>query len=337
MTVGVGVIGTGNIGTAHARNLAFAVSGSQVSAVFDTNATRMAEVAGELGAIAVSSVDELINHRDVDAVVIASPDHLHAEQAIACLAAGKPTMCEKPLAPSIEEAITVLDAEVALGRRLITMGFMRRFDPGYVNLKEQLGSGTVGEALIVHCVHRNRSIGPEQTSATLLTNSVVHEMDINRWLLDEEYVSAFVMNGRPSPRAAPGVQDPQLVFLHTASGVIVEVESFGNAQFGYEVACEVVASEGTLRLGDGSFITSSSRGRHGKAIPGQWLGRFGEAYRLEMQAWIDSIRAVGGAGITTGPSVWDGYAATAAANACIAAQASGQQVPITLIAKPALY
>lgn len=162
MTVSVGVIGTGNIGTAHARNLAFVVSGSQVSAVFNTNATRMAEVAGEIGAIAVSSVDELINH--LDAAVTASPDHLHAQQSIACLAAGKPTMCEKPLAPSIEEAITVLNAEVTLGKRVITMGFVHRFDAGYVDLKEQLGSGTVGMAGSSTACTAIGALGPRSTS-----------------------------------------------------------------------------------------------------------------------------------------------------------------------------
>jgi myo-inositol 2-dehydrogenase/D-chiro-inositol 1-dehydrogenase len=337
MSIGVGVIGTGNIGTAHARNLAFAVSGAHVSLVFDVDVERSALVAAQLGAVVAASVEELINHPSVDAIVIASPDHLHAQQALDCLIAGKATMCEKPLAPAVDDALAVMDAEVALGRRLITMGFMRRFDPGYVALKSELDSGRLGEPLIVHCVHRNQSVGQDHTSVMSLTNSVVHEMDINRWLLGEEYVSAFVMTGKASPHAGAAVKDPQLVFLTTTSGVIVEVESFVNAQFGYEVACEVVASEGTVRLGDGGYLTSSTKGQHGTAVPEQWLGRFGEAYRLEMQAWIDSIREAKGGSITSGPSAWDGYAATAVAGACISAQASGECVPISLVDRPGLY
>lgn len=333
MTIRIGVIGVGNIGTAHAHNLEFTVSGAQVSVVYDYDTSRAARVAAEIDAIAVDSVAELIAHPDVDAIVIASPDGMHAEQALACLAAGKPTLCEKPLAPVLADALAVMDAEVELGHRLITMGFMRRFDPGYVQLKAELDSGVVGLPLVLHCIHRNESVSQEQTSAMSLTNSAVHEIDINRWLLGEEYVSAQIITGRPTPLGGPGLKDPLLVFLRTASGVIVEIESFVNAQYGYEVRCEVVASEGTLELGDGSFITSARAGHLGKAIPEQWLGRFGEAYRMEMQAWVDSIRA----GAPTGPSVWDGYAATAVANACVAALDTDAPVPISLIPKPALY
>ncbi len=135
MTIRVGVIGTGNIGTAHALSLAREVSGSSVVAVFDVAADRAQGLAIDIDARALPSAQAVIEDDDVDAVVIASPDDLHAEQALACLAVGKPVMLEKPLAPTLSAAQQVLDAEVALGRRLIMLGFMRRFDPGYVALK----------------------------------------------------------------------------------------------------------------------------------------------------------------------------------------------------------
>jgi myo-inositol 2-dehydrogenase/D-chiro-inositol 1-dehydrogenase len=155
MTIRVGVIGTGNIGTAHAVSLAREVSGSTVTAVFDVAAERAESLAADIGARALPSAEAIIDDDSVDAVVIASPDDLHAEQALACLVAGKPMMLEKPLAPTLEEAQRVMDAEVAAGKRLIMLGFMRRFDPGYVALKSDLDAGRVGEALVVHNIHRN--------------------------------------------------------------------------------------------------------------------------------------------------------------------------------------
>ena len=110
MTIRVGVIGTGNIGTSHARDLASRVAGSRVTALYDFNGTRAAELAAELGAVALLSYEAVIASDDVDAVLIASPDHVHAEQALACLAAGKPTLCEKPLAPTEEDARAVMEA-----------------------------------------------------------------------------------------------------------------------------------------------------------------------------------------------------------------------------------
>ncbi|MCP4892407.1 MAG: Gfo/Idh/MocA family oxidoreductase, partial [Actinomycetales bacterium] len=141
MVIRVGVIGTGNIGTAHAVSLAREVSGSTVTAVFDVAAERAQGVAADLGARSLPSAQAVIEDESVDAVVIASPDDLHAEHALACLAAGKPMMLEKPLASTLEDAQRVVDAEVARGERLIMLGFMRRFDPGYVALKASLASG----------------------------------------------------------------------------------------------------------------------------------------------------------------------------------------------------
>lgn len=333
MNLRVGVIGTGNIGTAHALSLQNEVSGAEVTVVFDANAERAAEVATQLGARSATSVEELINAADVDAVVIASPDELHAEQALVCLAAGKPMLLEKPLAPTIADAQTVMDAEVALGKRLITMGFMRRFDPGYLQLKEQLDSGNVGEALIVRNLHRNQSAPYGLQSERTMYNMVIHEIDIHRWMLNEEYATVQVIKGRPGPDTPPGEFDPMIVIFTTDNGTIVEVEAFVNAHYGYEVACWIIGSRGMLEMGDGSFITRTATYLRGQDIPELWLGRFADAYRREMQAWVDAVRA----GTTTGASTWDGFAATVGAQAAAKAIRSGKTEPVELPARPALY
>ena len=333
MNLRVGVIGTGNIGTAHALSLQNEVSGAEVTVVFDANIERAAEVAAQLGARVAASVEELINAADVDAVVIASPDELHAEQALVCLAAGKPMLLEKPLAPTIADALTVMDAEVAGGKRLITMGFMRRFDPGYLQLKEQLDSGKVGEALIVRNLHRNQSAPYGLQSERTMYNMVIHEIDIHRWMLNEEYATVQVIKGRPGPDTPPGEFDPMIVIFTTDNGTIVEVEAFVNAHYGYEVSCSVVGSRGMLEMGDGAFITRRATYLRGQDIPELWLGRFADAYRREMQAWVDAVRA----GTTTGASTWDGFAATVGAQAAAKAIRSGKTEPVELPARPALY
>jgi myo-inositol 2-dehydrogenase/D-chiro-inositol 1-dehydrogenase len=334
MTVRVGVIGAGNIGTSHARDLTHGVSGSVVSMVYDADGQRSASIAAELGARAASSATDLIGSADVDAVLIASPDDFHPEHALACLAAGKPTLCEKPLAPVESDARAVVDAEVALGRRLIMMGFMRRFDPGYVQLKAELSPAGIGEALIVHNIHGNLSAPYGLASERTLTNMVIHEFDIDRWLLDEEYASVTVLTGRSGPLTPEGEHDPLLVILQTVSGVIVEIEAFVNNQVGYEVVCRVLGSQGQAVMGDGSFITRSKAGSRGTDVPELWLGRFADAYRLQLQSWID---AVSGGGPLPGASAWDGYVATVVANRAIESLRSGSRVQIDLPDRPALY
>jgi myo-inositol 2-dehydrogenase/D-chiro-inositol 1-dehydrogenase len=330
----VGVIGTGNIGTSHALSLHGEVSGATVVGVYDVDADRADAVAQEVQADVYPSAEDLIRAAEVDAVVIASPDDLHAEQALTCLAAGKPMLLEKPLAPTVADARRVLDAEVSLGRRLITLGFMRRFDPGYVQLKEQITTGEVGEVLIVHNVHRNASAPYGLLSDRTMYNMVIHEFDISRWLIDEEFVAVQVIKGRPGPQTPPGQFDPMIVMLTSANGTLVDIEAFVNAHYGYEVTCQVVGSLGVLDMSDGSFITRTARNMRGQAIPDLWLGRFAEAYRAELQAWVNATRGVSG---PVGASAWDGFAATAMAEAAASSITSGTRESIDLPARPALY
>jgi myo-inositol 2-dehydrogenase/D-chiro-inositol 1-dehydrogenase len=330
----VGVIGTGNIGTSHALSLHGEVSGATVVGVYDVDADRADAVAQEVQADVYANAEDLIRAAEVDAVVIASPDDLHAEQALTCLAAGKPMLLEKPLAPTVSDARRVLDAEVSLGRRLITLGFMRRFDPGYVQLKEQITTGEVGEVLIVHNVHRNASAPYGLLSDRTMYNMVIHEFDISRWLIDEEFVAVQVIKGRPGPQTPPGQFDPMIVMLTSANGTLVDIEAFVNAHYGYEVTCQVVGSLGVLDMSDGSFITRTARNMRGQAIPDLWLGRFAEAYRAELQAWVNATRGVSG---PVGGSAWDGFAATAMAEAAANSITSGTRESIDLPARPALY
>jgi myo-inositol 2-dehydrogenase/D-chiro-inositol 1-dehydrogenase len=327
-TLRIGVIGTGNIGTSHARSLAREVSGAQVAWLYDADRARAIALGDELGANVAPNVEQLI--ASSDAVVIASPDALHAEQALICLDAQRPTLCEKPLAPTVAAARSVVDAEVDLGQRLISLGFMRRFDPGYIALKESMSS--VGRALIVHNAHRNSFAPYGLTTAGTLTNSAIHEIDINRWLLDDDYATVQVVAGRPGPRTPDGELDPILMLLTTRGGVLVEVEAFVNAAYGYEVRCEVVGSEGTVEMGDGAFLTRRAERSVGHDLPELWLGRFEDAYRRQLQAWVDATHA----GRTSGATAWDGLLATITANAAVDSITEGPQ-SIDLPPRPALY
>lgn len=333
MVLGIGIIGTGNIGHDHIRRIASSVAGARVSAVFDVATVRAQQVASEVGARAVAGVSTLTTDDEVDAVVIASPGPLHPEQTLACLAAGKPVLCEKPLGTTVEDCVRVVEAEVSLGRRLVQVGFMRRYDHGYRQVKRVLDAGDVGEALMVHSVHRNPEVPDSFTSDMSLTDSVVHEMDVTRWLLGEEVVAVTVVAGRRSPLVGTQLQDPQLVLMETASGVLVDVESFVSCRYGYDVRCEVVGSTGTVSLDTPSFGAVTSDGTRGNEVPADWHERFGDAYRTELQGWVDSIAA----GQVTGPSSWDGYAATAIAVAAVEAQTSRQRTEVKLVDKPALY
>ena len=166
----VGVIGAGLMGAIHARLL-----GSALVAVADPRPDVAADYADGL---------ELIAAPDVEAVVVASPVPTHEPFVLACLEAGKPVLCEKPLAADAAAALRIAEADTA---GLVTVGFMRRFDPAYVDLKARLAA--VGRPLLVHCVHRNPSVPAYFDAPMMLTDSVAHEIDVTRWLLGQEIVA----------------------------------------------------------------------------------------------------------------------------------------------------
>jgi len=332
--VRVGVIGAGSIGTTHALNLAGRVSGSVVTVVVDPEPQRAAHLAQLVGARSADSPSELIGASDVDAVLIASPDDVHAEQALAVLGSGLPVLVEKPLAPGLDDALAVMAAEVAGGRRLVTVGFMRRFDPGFERLKAQLDGGLVGEPLLVHCCHRNVRAAYGLRSDRTMTNMVIHDIDTARWLLGDDIASVQVIRPRPAPDTPAGQCDPLLVLLRTTRDVVVSVEAFAQATYGYEVTCHVTAARGLLDLVGTSDPTRTQAGRRGHDIPEDWTERFADAYRRELQAWIDSVH---GRTSPSGASAWDGVAATATAAAAVRALTAPGWVSVDLPARPALY
>jgi myo-inositol 2-dehydrogenase / D-chiro-inositol 1-dehydrogenase len=333
MTLGIGVVGTGMMGRYHVERLAGSVPDAEVVAVSDVFVEGAEQVAEQVGARAYSDGHELIADDRVQAVLIASPGFTHEEFTLACLATDKPVLCEKPLAPTIDACLRVLEAEAAKPRRLVQVGFMRRYDDGFRALKEAADSGRVGRPLLLHCRHRNAQIPPGFTSDMMITDSVVHDIDVTRWLLGQEIAAATVFKARPSSLAPEGLQDPQMVMLETSDGVLVDVESFVTCQFGYDIRYELVGESGTLALGEHAGVQVRAEGGHHGPIPADYRERFGAAYQNELQEWVSGVLR----GEVTGPSAWDGYATTAVAEVAVESLTKGGRVAVELVERPALY
>jgi myo-inositol 2-dehydrogenase/D-chiro-inositol 1-dehydrogenase len=331
----VAVLGVGMMGADHVARLYSRISGAQVVAVSDAFAEKAREVAATVpGCRVIDDPLDAIADPDVDAVVIATPGQFHEEQVLACIDRGIPVLCEKPMTMDADSSLAVVRAEneyaARTGRRLVQVGFMRRFDPEYAQLRTLIASGEIGDALVVHCVHRNAAVPPHFTSEMMITDSVVHEVDVARFLLDEEIAAVTVLRPKATRHALPGQSDPLLVTFEMASGRIVDVECFVSTGVAYEVRTEVVAEDGSAMIGlDAGLVRqigAPSGATRSTAIAPDFRQRFGRAYDIEFQRWVDAARR----GTIDGPGVWDGYAASAVATAGVEALRSGQRTEVRL-------
>jgi len=335
--VRVGVIGAGIMGADHVRTVQRSVSGASVVMIADIDLDRAKEAA-QAAPEAVTTRDwaDVIASPDVDAVVVASHDTTHADVTIASIAAGKPVMCEKPLAPTGAECERVVRAEeeflvATRAAPLVSVGFMRRFDPGYQEMKAAIAAGVCGVPLMIHCFSRGVRSVRGATTELSITNSAVHEFDVVPWLLGQPVVSASWHAPRVSAMAS-GQQDPQLMLLHTADGVLTTVESLMNARYGYDVRCEVIGDRGSVALSHGGHIVIDTERTRARSYPADWRMRFADAYRFELQEWID---AIGEGRPPTLASARDGMAAGIIADTVIASMKNGSRtVPVPSCSEP---
>ncbi|MBI1879439.1 MAG: Gfo/Idh/MocA family oxidoreductase [Chloroflexi bacterium] len=333
MMVHIGVIGTGGMGGRHIRNLAGQTPGAQVVAVMDIDRARAEAVASQCGAATVyTDAAALIADAAVEAVVITSPDPTHAELALACLAAGKPALCEKPLATTLADTEKVLRAELAGGRRLIQMGFMREYDPAHRAVKAMVERGEIGQSLMFRGTHSNLGLGQHRTTAEVIINSAIHDIHSARWLLNQEVAQVYVQ------RVAADETRPEtcrllLIQMTFKNGSLGLIEVNADSGYGYQVDVELTGDQGFARTAPGPAPVVRQAGKQFQTIASDWLERFEAAYIYEVQDWVHSLIA----GQPASPSVWDGYADMVVADACVQSAKNGQPQSVPKLERPALY
>jgi myo-inositol 2-dehydrogenase/D-chiro-inositol 1-dehydrogenase len=322
------------MGRAHVSRIENELAGGEIVAVADVNHEAATAVAEPLGARAYGSGAELIADPDVDAVLIATFGKVHAPDVVRAVEAGKYVLCEKPLATTAQDCLDILQAEQKTGKQLVTVGFMRRFDKGYNEMREVLTSGRLGYATLLHCRHRNPSVPENYTTRNMIDDTAIHEIDISRFLLGEEIAKVRVDTPRATSRRFEHLQDPLVLVAATESGVLIDDEVNVNIQFGYSIECELVLEAGTVRLGDQEHTDLRDESGNRNAICSSHIDRFHDAFNQEVQQWIRAVERDEHAGSTA----WDGYAATVVVDAAIESlENGGREIGVAMIEKPAFY
>ena len=302
-------------------------------------ATAASRVARGRGGASTGTRPDVVHDPGVDAVVVASSDATHEALVLACLEAGKPVLCEKPLAATRRaRACGWSAAEAALGRRLVQVGFMRRFDPGYAGAEGAPSTDGTHRRAAARCTASTatRACRRSYTSEMLVTNTGVHEIDVARWLLGEEIVAGQRAARRARRRPAGGrLRDPQIVVLETRRGRAGRRRGVRRPRSTATTsAARWSARPAPRRWRRRARSRSGAPGTRAPRCPIGFAARFDDAYRRELQAWVDGIAA----GRADGPSAWDGYAASAVAETCLASLADGGAPrAVDLAPRPELY
>jgi inositol 2-dehydrogenase len=295
--LGVGVVGVGRMGRRHAENLRSLVPEAKLVAVADVDLEAARRLADDLEIEHYyDSADALVEQKDINAVVIASPSRFHLSAVKTAAAAGKHILCEKPLDLTIEG----VDAAIAAARNakvLLQVGFMRRYDPAYAEAYNRIAAGEIGTPIIFRSIGRDREPPPlsfyKSGSGSLFLDSSIHEFDLARWLMKDEVAEVHAFGGTLAcPELAQfGELDAGIVNLRFSRGAIGNVESFRQSRYGYDIYTEVVGSKATLRIGylRQTALTVLSGEGVGHDVVDHFLVRFAEAYLNELRDFVRSV------------------------------------------------
>jgi scyllo-inositol 2-dehydrogenase (NAD+) len=337
------IVGAGRAGTVHARNAQDYAARAEVVAVVDADEAKRSALAVSLGEVAAhETLGEALDRTEFDAVVVSTPTFTHRDLVVAACEAGKYVFCEKPMALTLAECDEMIAAAEA-ARVTLQIGFMRRFQPEFVEARRRIESGEIGEPMVVKSLTRGPGLPPPwaweiDRSNGMLAEVNSHDFDCVRWLTgsDIERVYAETANRKGAERGvdAEDFYDNAVVSLRFAGGAIGTIDGTCPADYGYDARVEVVCSGGLLVVGDlrGQALIELRDRDTGTVTPSHrtWPDRFREAYRAEIRSFVDS--ALAGAPPAVGGA--DGRAAVAAVRAANRSWREGRPVEVASEERP---
>ena len=321
--VRVCLVGSGRVGHLYSSIYQKYITEAKIVAVVDTDILRTREVASECNIPDENIFDnfeQAIEKVKIDTALITTPTFTHAKLTVLAAESGLHVFCEKPMAVDLQDCDLMIRACNKAGV-LFQIGFMRRFDPGFMGAKKHIDDGIIGEPIMIKSVGRGPGLPPKWTYDISKSNGMLaevnsHDFDTIRWLGNGEYkrIYAEAQNFKCPVigEEFPEFYDTAAVSARLDNDVIGIIDGVCPCDYGYDARAEVVGTKGVIFIGslsDHSFIWCT-RGA-GLVSPQtiSWKTRFNEAYINEHKHFIECITK------GTDPDVKgeDGKMATAAA------------------------
>ena len=304
-SISVGIVGLGRLGRRHAENLAKRVSGVSLVAAASIVDSEREWARESLGVAVYDDLESLLRHPGLDLVWLVTPTSLHAQQSIAVLEAGKHLFCEKPLSLDVEPCDRVIEVAKKHPAQTAMIGFMRRFDPTYAEIKRAVSAGELGKVFRIHAESHD-PVDPNAffvkfapTSGGIFLDCCIHDIDLVRWMLGGARalrVSAMGTRVMYPGLGACGDVDTAAASVEFEGGALATFHVSRTSHRGYEATMAVTGTEGALSCGRGIPqlpILREAEGGSRTAGQSDFFARFGDAFLREANAYIDVVRSGG--------------------------------------------
>jgi len=333
--VGIGVIGLGRMGRVYALHTARQIDGAVLIAAADPDPVVRTQLAAQLpGVQMLADYRDLLALPQVEGVIIASPTSTHRDVAIHAARAGKAIFCEKPIALTLAATDEVIAAAEQTGV-LFQVGFMRRFDRGYVEAKRKIDAGVIGDPVTIRSVGRD----PHRTSLEfanpavsggLIVDMAIHDFDCIRWLMGDDVQRVYAESAALVYPELLGVGDVDtaLITVRCRRGGLGNIEVSRTAAYGYDVRCEVIGPKGTIEIGylrETPITVLTREGVTHDVVP-HFPQRFGPAYTAQIEHFVDCL-------LHDRPPAVAPADARAALQACLAATLSQQEARVVEVSE----
>jgi myo-inositol 2-dehydrogenase / D-chiro-inositol 1-dehydrogenase len=294
--VGIAVLGAGRIGRIHAASVA-ANPKAKLIAVADPYPEAVEPLATSLGADAMTEPMVAIARPDVDAVVIGTPTDTHVGYLLKAVELGKAVLCEKPIDLDMAKSESAAAEVERVGGRVM-LAFNRRFDSTFAAMRRAIDAGRIGEVRQVIISSRDPGMPPAayvKTSGGIFRDMTIHDLDMARWLLGEEPVLVSAVGARVVDPNLSQYEDydTAMVLLQTASGKQAHINNCREAVYGYDQRVEVFGATGMLTQDNlrptTMRVTTAETTDAREPLLNFFLERYAQAYRAEMEAFIDAL------------------------------------------------
>ena len=325
----VGLLGTGRIGSLHAETIA-SHPDSSLHAVSDIDSDSATKLATQYGAI-VKSAEDVISDQNVDAILIATSTDTHSDFIEKASFAGKPILCEKPVDLNLTRAKECLE-NVSASNNPIMIGFNRRFDPNFAQLKKSLENNEIGKRELLTITSFDPAPPPlsyVKTSGGLYRDMMIHDFDLSNFIMGELPISiSAVGHSLVNPEiGAAGDVDTAVVTMVYSDGKITVIKNSRRAAYGYDQRVEILGAEGLLQADnilESSVVKSTEVGVISAKPKYFFLERYMSAYKAEWDAFVKSINDNQPVPVT----LEDGVAALAMAEAATQSQILGKSIQL---------